>query len=349
MANNVKFGLSDVFIVPAEVSEVNSRSECDVYDHDGYLPLFTAPMSSVVDLENYKLFNENKIRPIIPRNIDLNIRIRLCDEVWCAFSLSEFENEFNGASKKLVVKKYVLIDIANGNMLKLHDAIKKGKEIHGEKLVIMAGNIANPETYRVLSDIGVDFCRVGVGGGAGCITSSNTSIYYPYASLISECFNISLELKKPAYIIADGGMKNYSDIIKALALGADMIMVGSLFTKMLESAGQTHRIMGNHIDEVDQYSEHIKNSFKNGVRFQKSFYGMASKKAQKELGNETIKTAEGIEKILDVEYTMSQWVENFSDYLRSAMSYTNRKHVSDFIGNVQVINVTHSAYNSINK
>lgn len=349
MVKDIKFGLNDVFIAPASVSEINSRSECDIYNHDGVLPLFTAPMSGVVDLNNYKLFQENKITPILPRSVNFIERLNLCHKNWCAFSLSEFEDVFNDASQKLTVKNYVLIDIANGNMLKLHNTIKKGKEIHGEKLVIMAGNVGNPETYRILSNAGVQYVRCGIGGGNMCITSSNTSIHYPYGSLISECFEISQELKNPAYIIADGGMKNYSDIIKAISLGADYVMVGSLFAKMLESAGQTHRITDNYIYEVDQYSEHIKNSFKNGARFQKSFYGMASKKAQKELGNETIKTAEGIEKTLDVEYTMSQWVENFSDYLRSAMSYTNRRYISDFIGNVQVINVTHSASNSINK
>lgn len=349
MVKDIKFGLSDVFIAPAIVSEVNSRTECDIYNHDGVLPLYTAPMSSVVDLNNYKLFEQNKITPILPRSVDFIERLNLCHKTWCAFSLSEFISVFNDATQKVLRKNYVLIDIANGNMLKLHDIIKKGKEIHGEKLIIMTGNVGNPETYRLLSNAGADYIRCGIGGGNGCITSSNTSIHYPYGSLISECFEISQELKNPAYIIADGGMKNYSDIIKALALGADYVMVGSLFTKMLESAGQTYTIRNNYIDEADQYSEHIKNSFKNGVRFHKSFYGMASKRAQKELGNETIKTAEGIEKTLEVEYTMSQWVENFSDYLKSAMSYTNRKFISDFIGNVQVINVTHSASISINK
>lgn len=165
MVKDIKFGLNDVFIAPASVSEINSRSECDIYNHDGVLPLFTAPMSSVVNLDNYKLFEENKITPIIPRSVSFIERLNLCHKNWCAFSLSEFEDVFNDTSQKLTVKNYVLIDIANGNMLKLHNTIKKGKEIHGEKLVIMAGNIANPETYRVLSDAGADYIRCGVGGG----------------------------------------------------------------------------------------------------------------------------------------------------------------------------------------
>ena len=86
----VKYGLRDIEIVPSAVSNINSRSECNPYIGNGMLPIFTAPMSSVVDLNNHQLFKENKIIPIIPRNIDLQIRKDMCSETWCAFSLKEF-------------------------------------------------------------------------------------------------------------------------------------------------------------------------------------------------------------------------------------------------------------------
>ncbi len=63
----------------------------------------------------------------------------------------------------------------------------------------------------------------------GALTSKNVGVGYPMASLIKECYDISCILDKPAKIVADGGMKNYSDIIKALGLGADMVMLGSIF------------------------------------------------------------------------------------------------------------------------
>ena len=69
----MKYGLNDVMIVPAAQSLITSRTQCDPYDKDFMLPLFTAPMSSVVSLENYKLFEGNKIHSIIPRNIDFKI------------------------------------------------------------------------------------------------------------------------------------------------------------------------------------------------------------------------------------------------------------------------------------
>lgn len=360
----MKYSLNDIFVVPAPVSDIESRSECVPYNRDGMLPLFTAPMTSVVDENNYSIFEKNKIAPIIPRNISYERRYELCNTVWCAFSLSEFIELYN--TKKVGEKVFALIDIANGHMKKLHDAIKDAKSLLGDNLIIMAGNVANPETYGLLSDAGADYVRIGIGTGSVCITSSNTSIHYPMASLIEECVKISMGLNNPAFIIADGGIKGYSDIIKCLALGADYVMCGSIFNKMLESAGKTfitdtgdkyrlHRECNILVDSygttvVDQYDESVHRIFKtHRYKFSKEHYGMSTRKAQKEIGGEKLKTSEGIETTQAVEYTMPQWVENFTDYLKSSMSYTSSRDLDDFIGNVETIVVSNNSYNSVNR
>jgi len=77
-----------------------------------------------------------------------------------------------------------------------------------------------------------------------CITTSNVSIHYPQASLINECYKLKKHWKNYTskdvipYIIADGGIRNYDHVIKALALGADYVMIGSLFAQCIESAGE---------------------------------------------------------------------------------------------------------------
>lgn len=210
-----------------------------------------------------------------------------------------------------------------------------------------------------------------------CITSSNVGIQFSVASLIDETknqkkivesiFNTSKDskFKSVPKIIADGGVRNYSDAIKALALGADYVMIGGLFTRMLESAAITF-VEGNDIvgrRYVDNYNiietengwevsdkKDIFNVWAQTYpKLFKSFFGMASKKAQKLMHGQKIRTSEGIEKVVEVKFTLPQWVENFTDYLRSAMSYTNAKTLNDFINNTNTVLLSNNTYNSVNK
>lgn len=351
----MKYSLDDIFIVPAVISDIDSRSECETTYDDGKLPLFTAPMSSVVDTNNYKLFESCGINAIIPRTVDLNTRINMMNgRKWCAFSISEFEDIYNNKlddafSKENPIK--ILIDIANGNMKMLHDLVREVKSEYGDNIKIMTGNVANPLTYETLSNAGADYIRIGVGTGSACLTASNTSVYYPMGSLIKEVYEISTRIENPAYIVADGGMKNYSDIIKSLALGADFVMCGGIFNKMLESAAKTiHLDITGKGMQVDQYSKELKSLFKNSMmRIVKEHYGMSTKRAQIEMGRKYTTTSEGVEKTNDVEYTMEQWVENFNDYLKSAMSYTSSKTLHDFIGEVETVLVSNNSKLAINK
>lgn len=364
---NPKLSYNDVCISPAEISEIESRCECNPYLEDGFLPLFTAPMSTVVNENNYDLFQKHRIHSIIPRNLDLDYRKKACiyDCKWVAFSLKEFEDIFCDKNLKLYGSR-VLIDVANGHMKKIFDLVKISKEIHKEQLKIMIGNIANPQTYRQVFECGADYVRVSIGTGCGCITQSNTAVGYPIVSLISEICDIKKQIhsenpgiawKNLPKIVADGGIRRYSDIIKALAVGADYVMIGSVFAKMLESAAPIMKIDSSwstteEVDDVWNNSGKIER--RNGkfwykdreVEIYKLFYGMASKLGQQDLGLGG-KTSEGIEKTLKVEYTMESWTENFVDYLRSAMSYCNIKDINDF-NLAQVLIISQNTFLSIN-
>lgn len=251
---------------------LNSRSEANPYNEDGFLPLITAPMYSVVNETNYQTFLDNKIQVCLPRNIDPTISSN--DKFFIAYSLQEFQSEFiNNRQRSLGEIKKVCIDTANGNIPQLHNAIRKAKEIHGSNLIIMAGNVASVEAFVELAKTGVDYIRVGIGGGGGCNTTANTGVGQEnLESLIKKCRNFKDNLYsidnyynktqylnelekcniKDCKIIADGissyikqcekeygfNDNGYAAINKLLFTGADLVMIGKLFAQCVESAGE---------------------------------------------------------------------------------------------------------------
>jgi hypothetical protein len=325
----------NITIVPAILSDISSRSEVDIF-RDGKLPLFVSPMDTVVDSENSQMYKDLGFEVCLPRGENDN-----SEDSFISYGLSEIIDLIDSKSK---LPKRVLIDIANAHMRLLYDTSKRLKELYpGTELMI--GNIANPETYKLYAELGVDYIRCGIGGGSACTTSANSSVHYPMGSLISEIYEIKKNGKYKTKIVADGGFKKFSDIIKALAVGADMIMLGGVLNKGLESTSPCFIAMSN-----GSYKElALEDALETTLPIYKYFRGMSTKEVQKKWGSSKLKTAEGIAFYSLVEYTIPQWTENFEAYLRSALSYSNVKNIDDFPTNVDCRMVTREAFLRFNK
>lgn len=323
---NIAYSLDDLCIVPAASSDVESRKSCNPYykifaynlddksEVHETLPIFTAPMPSVINdnidvIHNY--FN-NHITPVIPRSSDFKTRRRLCTEqkLFVAFSLNETQYFIDNKELLLgtTLPYKICIDVANGNMKNLLYRIQKLKEIYGEKMIIMSGNVANYESYKYLSNYGCDYVRVSIGTGSACTTATNTGIYMPMATLISQCRDTGYS----ARIVADGGINSYRNINKALALGASFVMLGGMLNKLSDSAGNVV-------------------SDGNGKKY-KVHFGMASTEGQKALGKEHMLTPpEGKVIYQEMENkTIKEFSEEYTHYLRSAMSYCGRMDIVNF-------------------
>lgn len=413
--NKTGYSYQDLTIIPETVSDINSRSECNPFYNDGNLPIFASPMSTITNEKNIEIWKKNHITPIIPRNISRSTReiMTYIGENWVAHSLYEFKDLFCQVNPNLERGKTyrVCLDLANGHMKSLYETINKAKELsreYGYILEIMTGNIANPDTYNWICKYAeVDYIRLSIGTGNNCITSTQTSIHYPIATLIDECYQIKQDVQdlgmhdgkyirritydkpggNPIYtyykscpkIVADGGIRGYADVIKALALGADYVMIGSLFTGLLESAAPL---------DIECYNSHYKYSFENndygtinngiidilGIwanttkglddhweiekrnfihdmkEITKESYGMSTKKAQQLINpNAKTKTSEGCTKYIKVKETVSQWTDNMISYLKSAMSYTNKRTLNEFRGNVNLMINSSCAILAVNK
>lgn len=355
LQKKILYSYNDISILPSSCSNINSRKQCVVYKNQK-LPIFTAPMSSVINVDNFEYFESLGINTILPRNIDFNTRLNYIKEgKWVALSLKEFFTLFCDCNATINFKANILIDIANGHMKDLYNKVKIAKHLHKDKLCIMVGNIANPNTYKEAYYSGVDYIRVGIGAGNGCITSSNTGIHYPMASLIYDTFLVKKELqidadvnnKKLPYIVADGGIRNYSDVIKALSLGADYVMIGSLFASLKESAGN---IYYNNNGQMCLFLDKNCNIDDDKYTFYKKFYGMASKEGQIDINGYKKTTSEGICKYIKITTTLPKWIENMTDYLCSAMSYVGVKDITDLNPyNTDVVVISKNTQESINK
>jgi glutamate synthase domain-containing protein 2 len=220
------------------------------------------------------------------------------------------------------LSKYKLIEISSINEIN-----------NDEEIIVYDLSVTNDASYTANNNI-----------VHNCSTTVHTGVGFPMASLIRECYKESYKLDNPAKIVADGGMQNYSDIIKALALGADYVMVGSLFNKAIESCGD------NYLFKHIKVSKSIaKLAYELKLPVYKKFRGMSTKEVQKKWGKKNLTTSEGVVRIRKVEYTLEKWLNNFEDYLRSSMSYSDADTLEKFIGKARTIKITNNAYNRFKK
>lgn len=376
---SIKLNYDDITILPEPITDICSRSECNPYDSDGYLPILASCMSSVVSIENAGVFNDSKIRVVIPRSYPIETRfdyLKRNTPNFVAFSMSEADKCFHKDSEVFPPSSIsetqplkICIDLANGHMMCLIDLAKRIKQDYGEKILIMTGNVANPKTYEIYNSAGIDFCRVSIGTGNVCSTSSNTAIHFPVFSLLSEIYEVKKQINGKCKIIADGGIHGFRDIQKAL-IYADYVMIGSLFNKAIESAGKTTygtfywNIRGKKIvrplktlfnfgKEVPKrkYNEVLSLIKQNKLTVWKELFGQSTKIAQALInnanGNEAkkLKTSEGLLKYQKVEYSLAGWAENETDYLKSSMSYTNSHNLDEYKDS-QWVQISKIAYNN---
>jgi IMP dehydrogenase/GMP reductase len=243
-------------------------------------------------------------------------------------------------------------------MPKLHDAIKQSKSIHGNSLVIMSGNVSSVEAFDRLAKTGIDYIRVGIGGGNNCETTNNTGVGQEcLLTLIEKCRASRFFSHNHSYIVADGistyinqcnkkhswNINGYAAINSLLYAGADYVMIGSLFAQCIESAGEK-KMCGFSLEGKvpDAMWEKHKNKFYN--EFHKVYVntsGMSTHKEQSKYNSE-LKPSEGNTKTLPVLWSLSDWLygsknqdedlflSGWTNALKSAMSYVGADYLCKF-------------------
>ncbi|MDD3294021.1 MAG: IMP dehydrogenase [Geobacteraceae bacterium] len=220
----------------------------------------------------------------------------------------------------------VVIDTAHGFSQMVLNAVKTVKERFPE-LELMAGNIATAEAAEALITAGVDAIKVGIGPGSICTTRVVAGVGVPQITAISECARVARQYNVP--LIADGGVKYSGDITKAIAAGADVVMIGSLFAGTEESPGDTILFQG---------------------RAYKTYRGMGSIGAMKEgskdryfqteVETETKLVPEGIEGRVPMRGPLSATIHQLMGGLRAGMGYTGCRTIKELQQRRRFVRIT---------
>jgi IMP dehydrogenase len=173
----------------------------------------------------------------------------------------------------------------------------------------------------------VDAVRVGIGSGSICSTRIQTAFGVPIFHSIMECYYVKQTRPKTSgvAIIADGGIRYPSDMVKSIAVGADAVMCGSLFAATDETPGDLIR------DEIA------------GINY-KTYRGMASAEVQRDHrgGLKPLTCAEGVSTRIPAKGSVVPILEEFAGGLRSGMTYANSTNLQELRRNAKFIRITHA-------
>lgn len=221
----------------------------------------------------------------------------------------------------------VVVDTAHGHSQGVLDMVKKIKS--KTDVQVIAGNIATAEATYDLIDAGVDGIKVGIGAGSICTTRVIAGVGVPQMTAIINCAKVAANYKIP--LIADGGVKHTGDIPKAIAAGADSVMIGGIFAGTDESPGEKVLFEG---------------------RTYKVYRGMGSIEAMKEGSKDryfqdveddiTKLVPEGIEGIVPYKGPLSDTVYQIIGGLRASMGYCGAKDIQEMQKKTKFVKVTNS-------
>jgi IMP dehydrogenase len=221
----------------------------------------------------------------------------------------------------------LVVDIAHGHSEHALRATRRVKEAFPD-IQLIAGNVATADGARDLAEAGADAIKVGVGPGAACSTRLVAGVGVPQLTALFDCVAAASELGLP--IIADGGVRTSGDLTKALAAGAETVMIGSLLAGTKESPGRT--------------------VVRGGGRF-KVYRGMASLGAadarrQRETSEDVLDelaaavVPEGVEAVVPFRGSLADVLYQQVGGLRSGMSYLNARTLADLRTNARFVRMT---------
>lgn len=335
--NSSTLCFDDILLVPQE-SDVQSRHSVDLSMTIGYgkrkivldFPVIAAPMDTVCDVEMCIAIDKFGGLGILHRYMSdeaLLQKVKLLRYGKHNFGVSiASTNGYLNISEKLYDEgaRIFLVDTANGHSKYAVAAVENLRSAFGDDIHIMAGNVATAHGFMKLADAGADSVRVGIGGGSACTTRIVSGHGVPTLASIIDVEEVREMLLTECSIIADGGIRNSGDMVKAFAAGADAVMVGSMLAGTDESPG----------DVIRDYSG----------KEAKVFRGMASAAAQKDARG-MVSVSEGISTTIPYKGSVTHIFEQIKGGLGSGCSYSGVEELSSLSSTALYAEVSSASLN----
>jgi len=314
----------DVLLVP-QYSDIESRTVLSTKNSLGDigldLPIISSPMDTVTELDMLVAMEMNGGLGIIHRYNSVDDQSKLVKQakvvevnnVGAAIGVT---GDYLERAQALVEAgaNVLCVDVAHGHHSMMKTALASLRKVFGNSVHIMAGNVATGEGACALAEWGADSVRVGVGGGSICSTRLVSGHGVPTFQTVMDC----VEAGCPIPIIADGGMKTSGDIVKALAAGADFVMLGSMLAGTDQAPGQV---------------------FDAGNKKYKVYRGMASSEAQINWRGKT-STPEGISTTIPYKGDVNTILADLKGGIQSGMSYSGARTINDLQAKARFVQQT---------
>lgn len=300
--NPMELAYADVELVP-QMTSIESRREVNLSTTLGpyslRLPIISAPMDTISGEAMIRELAHHGAIGTLPRQEGAKFaeNLHLCnvftqESIPCIYTVGVKEGASQAAQLYANGARVILIDVANGGM---NNVIELAKDMKTKwpDITVIAGNIATYDQAKAYQDAGViDIARVGIGPGGACTTRIMAGVGVPQLSAVMDTAATGMS------IIADGGIMEPGDVGKAIAAGADFVMVGSMFAGTDETPGKV-------------------------VDGRKSFRGQASRDYMHDHGVSGEKTPEGISTTVPYKGPVAEVIKSLEGGIRSAMSYSN--------------------------
>lgn len=320
----------DILLIP-QYSDIDSRHDVDISTKIGEsvrsinlgLPIVAAPMDTVCEVDMAIAMRRNGGLGIIHRYLSVEEQSnQVCHTKDSGFfvgaAVGAKDHDFYRA---LVLCEagagLILVDTANGHSEYAIKAVAALRKSLGHSIHIMTGNVSTYDGFMALADAGADSIRVGIGGGGMCTTRIVTGHGMPTLSSIIDIREALPKGTGPS-IVADGGIKNSGDAVKALAAGADAVMIGSALAGTQETPGDL---------------------IFDGDKSYKMLRGMASESAQKDWRG-SVSVVEGAQTRVTFAGPVQNVLDSWAGGIRSGLSYTGVRNLNDLHAHAQYVGIS---------